>query len=176
MKFLVLVLLSGSVLASGGGEGHGSPADLISSFFNVIVLGAFLIWKLKGVFKKHFSNKSKEVSEIMERANVKAKEAQMMMDMQKKKIENLNSEISKLNSDVTTDIENFKEDYSKEITERINKLKSDASAKIETEKQELANELNETLVDSVIAKAKEAIKNDSSLNSKATASILEGLK
>ena len=176
MKFLVLVLLSGSVMASSDGEAHGSPSDLISSFVNVIILGAFLIWKLKGVFQKHFTNKSKEISEIMERASVKAKEAQMMMDMQKKKIENLKSEVSKINSDVDSDINKFKSNYSKEVSERIDKLKSDASSKIETEKQELANELNETLVDSVIAKAKEAIKKDSSLNSKAAASILEGLK
>ena len=174
MKVLVLLALSGTAYASG--DSHGSPTDLIPSFFNVFLLGGFLVWKLKGVFKNHFETKSKSISEVMERANVKAKEAEMMMAMQQKKIDGMTEEISKINSDVTTDIEKFKNDYSKDVQDRIKKLKNDAAQKIESEKKELADELNETLVDSVIAKAKEVLKNDKSLNEKATSKILEGLK
>jgi F0F1-type ATP synthase membrane subunit b/b' len=174
MKVLVLLALSGSVYASG--DGHGSPADLIPAFFNVFLLGGFLVWKLKGVFKKHFETKSESISEIMESASVKAKEAEMMMQMQKKKIDGMVEEISKINSDVAVDIERFKNDYSKDVQDRIIKLQNDAAQKIESEKKELANELNETLVDSVILKAKEILKKDKSLNEQATSKILEGLK
>lgn len=176
MKFLVLLILSGSAIASGDNENHGSPTDLIAAFFNVFLLAGLLIWKLKGVFKKHFEEKSKTVSEVMERANVKAKEAQMMLDMQNKKIQNLEQEIAQLHSETENDISKFRSEYSKEVQDRITKLKNDAAIKIESEKQELANELNETLIDTVIAKAKQVLKNEKSLNEKATANILEGLK
>jgi F0F1-type ATP synthase membrane subunit b/b' len=174
MKVLVLLALSSTVFAAG--DGHGSPSDLISSFFNVFLLGGFLVWKLKGVFKKHFTEKSESVSEIMERASVKAKEAEMMMQMQQKKIDGMTQEISKINSDVAVDVERFKNDYSKEVQDRITKLKNDAAQKIESEKKELANELNETLIDSVISKAKVALNKDKKLNEQATSKILEGLR
>lgn len=174
MKVLVLLTLSGTAFAAGSGQ--GSPTDLIPSFFNVIVLGALLIWKLKGVFKKHFTTKSESISEIMERASVKAKEAEVMMEMQKKKIDGMNEEISKINSDVAVDVEKFKNDYSSDVQERIRKLKNDAALKIDAEKQELANELNEKLIDSVIAKTKNILKNDKGLNDQATSKVLEGLK
>ena len=174
MKLLVLLALSGTAYASG--DGHGSPSDLIPSFFNVFLLGGFLVWKLKGVFKKHFATKSESISEIMERASVKAKEAEMMMQMQQKKIDGMTEEISKINSDVAVDVERFKNDYSKDVQDRITKLKNDAAQKIESEKKELADELNETLVDSVISKAKEALSKDNNLNEQATSKILEGLK
>ena len=174
MKVLVLLALSGSVYASG--DSHGGPSDLIPAYFNVFLLGGFLVWKLKGVFKKHFAEKSESISEIMERASVKAKEAEMMMQMQQKKIDGMTEEISRINSDVAVDVERFRNDYSKDVQDRITKLKNDAAQKIESEKKELANELNETLVDSVIAKAKEVLKNDKNLNEQATSKILEGLK
>ena len=52
MKVLALLALSGSVYAAG--DGHGSPTDLIPAFFNVFLLGGFLVWKFKRRIQKIF--------------------------------------------------------------------------------------------------------------------------
>ena len=177
MKFLFLILLSGASYASHSeGAHHTSPMDLIPAFFNIFLLGGFLVWKLKGGAKKYFEDKATSISGILDRANVKAKEAQMMMEMQQKKIDNLEGEITKINSDIESQISSFKTNYNSDVQNRIEKLKVDASMKIESEKNELTNELNKTLIDSVISKTKEKLKNNKELNNQATAKILEGLK
>ncbi len=174
MKLLVGLIISGSVFAAG--SGHGSPSDLISSFVNIFLLAGGLLYVLIPKLKVHFGTKSKEVKEIMERAQIKAKEAQMLMETQKKKLLNLDGEIAGIKKEADQEISTYQSNYSKEVEDRISKLKSDAAKKIESEKQELANDLNEQLLDAVIANAKTKIKSDSALNTAATGRILEGLK
>jgi F0F1-type ATP synthase membrane subunit b/b' len=172
----ILTVLTGTCLAADGGDNsHGSPSDLISSFVNIALLAAGLLYILVPKMKEHFSTKSNEVTNIMERASIKAKEAKMLMDVQKKKMDNLDAEIIDLKKDGETEISNFRANYSEEIDTRISKLKEDAAKKIETEKQELANNLNEELLDAVIASAKIKIKADKNLGSEATSKMLEGL-
>lgn len=175
INLIVLTILSGTAFAAGG-SGHGSPSDLISSFVNIALLAGGLAYILIPKMKEHFSAKSTDVSNIMERANIKAKEAQMLMDVQKKKIDGLEAEIEQLKKDGDQEVQSFKNTYNEEVNDRVSKLKEDAAKKIETEKQELANNLNEELLDAVIASAKTKIKADSNLSSEATSKILEGLE
>ena len=174
MKILLMLVMSGSAFAAG--DGHGGPMDLIAPAVNLSILLGFLAYKLKGPASNFFSGKSASVSEMMERASVKAKEAEMMMQMQSKKMEGANEEISKIESDVDSEISKFKTAYESEVQERIRKMKEEAGLKIEAEKKELLDELNSTLLDQVIAKTKATLKNDNTLNENATKGIVEGIK
>lgn len=173
MKFVLssAIFITEYALAAGGG-----PADLLPAFLNFGILFLFLGWKLKKPLTGYFSNKSDEIKSILDRANVKAKEAEMMMQMQKKKIDGMNDEINKIKTDVELQASEFKNNYKKEIDERIEKLKEDANLKVEAERKEQLNSLNETILNNVIAKTKTILRNDSSLSEAATKKVLEGYK
>lgn len=170
--FCLLILTTGSSFAAG--SGHAS--DLIPSFINLGLLLTFLGWKLKQPAKQYFDKKSSNVSEVLERASVKSKEAGMMLQMQQKKIEGMDQEISKIFDDAKLSISKFKETYAQEVDERIKKLKEDASQKIEAEKKQLMDQVNNLLLDEVIAKTKTTIKNNTSINADVTKNILQELR
>ena len=181
MKILVLLSLLISISAQAAGGNAPTTWEeffptLVWPLFNVVLLGAALFWKLKGPIKGFFNDKSESIAEIMERANVKAKEAEMMMQMQRKKIEGMEEEIQRIHSDANSEIDSFKTTYVKDVEDRIEKLKADASLKIEAEKNQLTNQLNAMLLDEVIEKAKETIKSNKDLNQQATSKVLEGLR
>lgn len=181
MKNLVVLslLISANAIAAGGLQPTTWQEffpTLVWPAFNVALLGSLLFWKLKGPVKVFFKGKSEGIAEIMERANVKAKEAEMMMQVQRKKIEGMEEEIKKIHTEADTEIESFKTNYTKEITERIEKLKTDAALKIDAEKKQLTDELNAMLLDEVISKAKSTIKANKDLSEKATTKVLEGLR
>lgn len=177
MKFLLLASLAlTSSIATAAGKGTGSPADLIPAFVNVFILFSFLVWVLKKPLKNYYSEKSENIKNVLERASVKAKEAEMMMQAQIKKIENVAQEIDRIFVESDQTISSYETSYKQEVDERIAKMKEDASAKIAAEKKEAFNKLNSNFLDVVIAKAKTYIKGNPELSSSATNSILEGLK
>lgn len=178
MKFLFLVLLVFSANAFAGGDGHssGHASDLIPAFVNISLLATLLIWKLKDPVKNYFEKKSNDVSEVLERANVKAKQAEMMMKMQEEKSKGLEIELSKIQKDTKSIIEKYRSDYALEVTDRIKKLKEDAVQKIEAEKNQMIDQVNGLLLDEVISKSKTKIKNSIDTNAKITENILQDLK
>lgn len=172
--FLFFFIAIGNAMAAGDGHGHAS--DLIPSFVNLGLLLTFLGWKLKQPAKEYFEKKSNNISEVLERASVKSKEAGMMLQMQQKKIEGMDREISKIFEDAKASVSSFKETYSNEVDERIKKLKEDATQKIEAEKKQMMDQVNSLLLDEVILKTKSIIKNDNNINSNVTKNILQDLK
>ena len=177
MKFLLLaslVLTSG--IATAAGKGTGSPTDLIPAFVNLFILFSFLVWVLKKPLGNYYSEKSEDIKNVLERASVKAKEAEMMMQAQRKKIDNVAQEIDRIFVESDQTITTFETTYKTEVDERIAKMKEDAAAKIEAEKKAAFNKLNSNFLDAVIAKAKTYIKSNPELSSSATNNILEGLK
>lgn len=173
MLFFFCMVLGNAYAA---GDGHGHASDLIPSFVNLGLLLTFLGWKLKQPAKQYFEKKSTSVSEVLERANVKSKEAGMMLQMQQKKIEGMEQEISKIFEDAKTTVSKFKDAYSHDVDDRIKKLKEDATQKIEAEKKQMMDQVNNLLLDEVIIKAKSIIKNDKNINSSVTRNILQDLK
>lgn len=167
---LVLILFSGVAFAGGTG-----PGSLVAPAVNVTILVCALIYFLKTPAKAFFSNKSSSVSEMLERASSKAKEAEMMMEVQRKKAESSEQEIKKLEAEHADMINSFDKNYQKEVEERIVKMKEDANQKIESERKELVEELNANLLDLVVAKAKNQIKNNPTMAETATKNIIEGL-
>jgi F0F1-type ATP synthase membrane subunit b/b' len=183
MRFIAVYafLASAATFASEHGGAHGphhapSVTSLIAPAVNVIILVGFLVWKLKKPLSDSFTKKSEEVTNTLERASLKSKEAQMMLENEQRKISNLNGEIKNLNDQTEADVKNFEKALSKETEEKIQKLKADATSKIAADKKAIMDELNAELLNQVIAKAKTTIKTNKDYQSKASNKLLQGLK
>lgn len=161
---------------SAGDGHHGSPADLIAPAVNVAILAGFLIWKLKGPLHSYFTKRSEDVANTLERASLKAKEAQMMLENEKRKLSNLAAEVKNINQQAEKDVSNFEKILSKETEDKTHKLKMDANSKIQADKKALVDELNAQLIDQVIAQTKLTIKTNKDYQSKASTKLLKGLQ
>lgn len=176
-SLLIAALLVSTNLLAASSEGghHASATSLIAPIVNLSLLLGFLIWKLKGPLRAHLTKKATDISSMVERANVKAKEAEMMMANQKKKLAGVDSEVATIEKNANSEIERFEKMYSKETTEKIDKLKVEAVNKIEAEKKALLHSLNNQLIDDVISKTKTIVKNDKNLNTQVSENLLKGL-
>jgi F0F1-type ATP synthase membrane subunit b/b' len=154
--FIALAQLTSNAFAAG--DGHGSVSDLIAPVVNVALLGGFLIWKLKKPLSDYFSKQADDISNTLERASLKSKEAEVMLHAQMKKMNNVENESKEIIKLAEMEIQNFEKIYAREIEEKAGKLKSDATAKIEAERKAMINSLNSSLLDEVIQKAKSTIK------------------
>lgn len=172
--FALLTLgLVGNAFAAG--DGHGSPADLIAPAINVALLGGFLVWKLKGPLSTYFTNLSQSVTETIERASIKSKEAAQMLESEIKKQENLSTEISNIKNQALSDANSFEKRLEIETENKILKLKSDANLKINAEKKAAIDNLNNELLEQVIKEAKTTIKTNTDYQSKASSKLIQGL-
>lgn len=177
MKYLFLILLvTVNAFAAGNGHHDASIKDLIPPAINFFLLFGFLVFKLKAPVREMFIQKSEKITETLERANVKSKEAQVMLETQQKKIAGLDNEIRKIEETTEKEIQQFKEKYSVEISNKSKKLKEDVALKIDAEKKAMFSEINNKLIDNVIAKTSKIIKGNSNLRSKVNNRIIEELK
>lgn len=161
--------------ASGGAAHHGSITDLIAPLFNVSVLIGVLVWKLKGVLNEHFVNKSEEISNTLERANLKSKEAQMLLEGAERKTKNLANEIKQTHAQAEADVAAYEKNLAKETEDKTQKLKADANMKVSADKKALMDELNAELLNQVIAKTKSTIKTNKDFQNKVSTKLLKGL-
>lgn len=160
---------------SSGDGAHGSVSDLIAPAVNVVLLFGFLAWKLKKPMSEHFTKMATDISNTLERASLKSKEAKMMLENEEKKIANLASEIKTINQQADTDVVNFEKKLAKETEEKTHKLKTDATNKIQADKKAVMDELNAELLEQVVSKAKSTIKGNKDYQSKASSKLLQGL-
>ena len=169
----LLVLASSKALAAG--DGHGSIFDLFAPAVNVSILIGVLVLKLKTPLRKYFISKSEEISNTMERASLKSKEAQLMYEGEKRKTEHLADEVKSIHQDAQKDILQFEKIISKETDDKIQKLKSDADLKIKADKKAILDELNAELLNQVIVKTKSTIKTNKEFQNKVSTKLLQGL-
>jgi F0F1-type ATP synthase membrane subunit b/b' len=162
------------VFAAGGG--HGSVSDLIAPTVNVGILFLVLILATKNKIKEFFLNKSKNIADTIERADIKSKEANIMLETQKRKMANLESEIKNIHGQAESEVINFEKNISVETQSKISKLKSDAEMKIQAERKFLVDELNAQLIEQVIAKTKTTIKSNKDYQAKVSNKMLQGLQ
>lgn len=174
ISLYILIISDFVIAAEGGGHAAGHVSDLIAPFVNIFILGAFLIWKLKNPLSNYFVKKSNDVSEIMARASVKAKEAEMMFKMQQTKLEKVDEEISRIKTESQELARQFETEYRRSVDDRIKQLKEDASVKIETERKEMMDQVNSIMLDEVIARARGAVKNDPALSKTITENLIQG--
>ena len=173
--YAVLALGLVSKVYGAAGEGHGSISDLIAPTINVAILLGVLIWKIKGPMKNVFIAKSEEVSNTLERASLKSKEARLMLENEQRKQAHLATEISSIHQQGENDVTAFEKNLAREIEDKSHKLKIDANAKIAAEKKGLMDELNAELLDQVIKQTKETIKTNKDYQSKASTKLLQGI-
>lgn len=171
---LFFIALPVSAIASTGGH-HGSVSDLIAPAVNVAILLGFLVWKLKKPLKDHFDSKSIEISNTLERASLKSKEAKLMLQSQERKTANLSNEVKTIQTMAENDILHFENKLAKEVEEKTHKLKIDANSKIQADKKMAMDDLNTELLDQVIKKTKTAIKTNKDYQSKVSTKLLQGL-
>ncbi len=162
--------------AWGAGDGHhGSVTDLFAPFVNVAILVGFLVWKLKNPMKKHFDAKSVEVANTLERASLKSKEAQILLENEERKLANLTKEIKTITQQSESDVVSFEKNLSRDVEEKSHKLKTDADSKIRADKKSMLDELNSELINQVINKTKTTIKTNKDYQSKVSTKLLQGL-
>lgn len=171
--YAILALTITKAYAAGGGHGHIS--DLIAPTFNVAVLLGILFWKLKGPLHNFFVKKSEEVANTLERASLKSKEAQMMLEGESRKMANLDAEISNIHKQAENEVLAYEKNLSKETEAKTQKLKADANAKIQADKKAVMDELNAQLLNEVINKTKTTIKTNKDYQNKVSSKLLQGL-
>ena len=173
--FLTIALSAAAFASSEGGAHHGSVSDLVAPAVNVLVLVGFLVWKLKTPLKNHFDTNATEISNTLERASLKSKEAKIMLETQEKKMANLSSEVKTIQTQADSDVIHYEKILAKETEEKTHKLKVDANSKIQADKKTAMDELNAELLDQVIKKTKSTIKTNKDYQSKVSTKLLQGL-
>jgi len=174
--YIILALsLTSNAFAAGGGAG-GSLTDLIAPAINVTILLAVIIWAIKGKLQAHYKNKSEDVANTIERADIKAKEAALMLQAQEHKMANLDKEVKNILDQAKKDVSNFEENLSKETSDKIAKLNSDSQNKMTADKKLILDELNAEILEQVIAKTKNTIKSNKDYQGKVTNKMLQGLQ
>jgi len=178
MKLIFISLASfisiENIFAGGNGH-HGSVTDLIAPAVNVAILVGFLVYKLKTPLSEMFTKKSEEISNTLERASLKSKEAQIMYESEVKKINNLNNEVNNIHLQSDQEVAQYEKKLAKETEEKTRKLKNDANLKIAADKKQLIDELNNQLLDQVIRNAKSTIKSNKEYMDKTSSKLLKGL-
>lgn len=170
------LLITSAAFASGDSGHHGSASDLIAPAVNVALLVGFLVWKLKKPLNDMFTKKAEDITNTLERASLKSKEAHMMLENEQRKIANLSAEMKTLNDQSEADVKTFENNLSRETEDKIQKMKADATTKIAADKKAIMDELNADLLNQVIAKTKTTIKTNKDFQSKASNKLLQGLK
>jgi F0F1-type ATP synthase membrane subunit b/b' len=173
--FIALGIATKAWSSSEGGH-HASLSDLMAPAFNVAVLFGVLIYATKDKLKSYFVSFSETVSNTLERANTKSKEAEQMLATQKSKMANLDSEIKNLNLETEAEVISYEKKLAKETEEKIAKLKLDANSKVVADKKQMTDALNSELLEQVIKKTKSTIKGNESYQNKVSSKMLEGLK
>lgn len=161
--------------AAGGGHGEAHLSDLIAPAFNVVVLFGVLIWATKDKLKSYFDSNAEEVKNTLERADIKAKEAALMLENQSRKMAALETEVKNIHGQSETDVVVFEKNLAQETQDKMAKMKVDANSKIVADKKQLMDELNAELLEQVVAKAKSTIKNNKDYQSKVSNKMLQGL-
>lgn len=175
LSVLFLSILTVEILAAGDG-GHGSVKDLLWPAINFLILvGGIVVWQ-KNNLKEMFDKNADDVKDLFEYAEKKDKEANIKLDMYKKKMENLESEKNKIHQNAEKEAQDFIQKAENEAKEYISRLERDSENKILHEKTSLENSLKEDLVSSVISEAKKKIASDKDLNNKATNKLISQIQ
>jgi len=173
--FIALGIATKAWSSSEGGH-HASPADLIAPAFNVAVLFGILVYATKDKLKSYFVSHSETIANTLDRANMKAKEAESMLENQKRKMASLEADIKNIQGQAETDVVVFEKKLSKETEDKIAKLKIDANSKVVADKKQMIDELNAELLEQVIKKTKSTIKENKDHQNKVTSKMLQGLQ
>ena len=172
----MFIALTTSVVAAEAVHHEPSIKDLMYPAINFIVLVGFLVWKLKKPMADMFNKKAADVQSLMTSAAQKNKDAEERLKTLQGKMNNLPSEVSKIQKDYENDVISFSAAQTAETASIISRTKRDLENKIEGEKNELTVKLNEELLNSVIAKTQQTINGSNDMKNRATSKIVSELR
>lgn len=179
---LIVFFIAATAYANEHGGGHGggahgghapSPKDLIAPAFNFIVLFGFLLYKIKGPMADFFNTKAKKVSEVLDRAQVKSKEAQVLYDLNNKKVKDVEQEAANIQKTAEEDARRYAIECDKEAKDKTEKIRAEAFGRVEAEKRAMINQLNKELIDEVIMKSKKMIATDTNIKKDLTNKVVK---
>ncbi len=179
MKLLVFftLLLCGTLCFASSNSGHTpSIKDLIAPAFNFIVLFGSLIYFLRKPLREMFIKKSRKVAKHIEDSEVKSRKAQIMLDMFKDKLKNIESKKDSIKTDLNEKVLNFDSDFKAKTDLRIKRTEVETINRIEDEKLEGLSKIKEDLLSEIIENTKEKIKTDSKINKKIKDKILKDIR
>jgi len=173
--FIALGLATKAWSASDGSH-QSSITDLIAPTFNVVVLVGLLVYATKDKLKSYFIAQSENVANTLERADIKSKEARMMLEKQKRKMATLEADVKKIHTQAEGDVTRFDQLLAKETSEKISKLNEDAKSKVAANEKQMMSDLNKELLDEVVKQAKSTIKENKDYQGKVSSKMLQGLQ
>lgn len=175
-SFMFTMLASTVQAVESAAHHEPSIADLLYPAINFTVLAAFLIWKLKAPMRDMFNKKADEVQSLMTSAAQKNKDAETRLADLQGKMKGLEAEVTKIVADYHGDVALFTTAQAQETQAVIARTKRDLENKLEGEKNELVEKMNEDLLNNVIARTQETIKNNGDMKNRATTKIVSELR
>jgi F-type H+-transporting ATPase subunit b len=175
-SFMFIALTATAVAAESGAHHEPSIKDLMYPAINFAVLAGFLVWKLTKPMKEMFNKNASDVESLMNSAAQKNKDAEERLKTLTSKMNNLPSEVSKIQNDYESDVKTFAQTHGEETQAHIVRTQRDFDKKLEGEKNELVEKLNEDLLNNVIAKTKQTINGNADMKNRATSKIVSELR
>ena len=176
-NFLILAhLFSNSGFALASEEVH--EATLFSLAFpalNAAIFFGFLFWKLKAPIIEFFHARSKQITDVYERAHLRAREAGIKQSHLEERLKGLEKEINKIKKENAELMNHWEQRITREFQARGLKLKTDALLRLEAEKKSIASRFQSEMVDLVVDGAKVTLRENKEAKNKVGQKILEGL-
>lgn len=166
--YAFFLLLNSHFALSGGGGSGGDISDLLYPAINFTILLVCLTLALKNPLKVMFLQNAEKIQDLYEYAEKRDKEANIKLDMFKKKMNNLEVEKSKIIQNAEKETSDFLEKTLRESEDYLKRLERDTNKKLQFERYSLENQMKEDLVNEVIIAAKSKLNSDKGLSSKAT--------
>lgn len=173
LLLIALVTLPATTMAAGGG---GTIADLLYPAINFSLLFGFIIWKLKKPMSEAFTKNAKDVEDLYNLAEEKYKEAQIKYDSYAKKLEQLDSEITRIHSETDQNVKSFTDMAKKETASTIERMERDTNNKLDSERNKLIMDLNRKLVEEVVNKTKSTIADNKEYKTKVTNNLVSSIQ
>lgn len=175
-SFIFTALTAVAVAAPADPNHVPSIKDLIYPTINFVLYAGGAIYLLKPILKNMFDKKAADIVSLMNSAEARSKDAKAKLATYETKMKNLDSEVSKINSDYSSDVQVFAQNASDETKKAIATAVKYTASKIEGEEKSLTEELNTALIASVIEKTKQTINANAALKASATKNIVSELR
>lgn len=176
MRYLALIILMSTTNALAAPSGEQGPiTDLTFPAINFSVIFILLFVLLRKPIKAAFEKNADDVTSLYKHAEEKDKEAQLKLAQFEQKVGTLEAETQKLLDQAKLEAEKVRATIEQETVAQMAKMADEAKQKAEYEKNMMIKELNESLLEQVISKTKEAIKGNKDLQSKATDNLAGGV-
>ena len=153
-------------------DGDGSVLDLKWPFLNLFILGTLITWKIKKPLTEMFNKNFSDVGYLYNVAEERDKESNMKYEIYKKKIENMDKEYDVILKKFDVKGINYVKEYKKEGDIFVEKIKKAKYKRIEVEREKMLKEIENTLIEEIVFKTKNRIKDDSHLKSRVATGLL----